>query len=56
MENLPHSGVETFSMLKDVQSKSNLHTFPLLLNSVQGSLQVQPERDFLKNKDDNIHK
>ena len=42
--------METFSMLEDVEGQGNLHALPLLLDPVQGSLQVQPERDFLNNK------
>lgn len=35
-------------MLEDVQSEQDLGALPLLLNAVEGALQVQPEADLLQ--------
>lgn len=40
--------VKTFAMFEDVQCEQNLGTFPLLLDSVEGSLQIQPETYLLQ--------
>ena len=42
------SGVESLASLEHIQSKVDLWTVPLALNTVQGILQVQPKADFLQ--------
>lgn len=42
------SSMETFAMFEDVQCEQNLRALPLLLDPVEGSLQIQPEADLLQ--------
>ena len=43
-------GVEAFAVLQDVQSEQDLWTLALLLDAIQGALQVQPEADLLQGR------
>ena len=43
-------GVEAFAVLQDVQGEQHLGALPLLLDPVQGPLQVQPEADLLQRR------
>lgn len=40
--------MEAFAMFEDVQGEQNLRALSLLLNPVQGSLQIEPEANFLQ--------
>lgn len=40
--------METFAVFEDVQCEQNLRAFSLLLDSVEGSLQIQPETNLLQ--------
>lgn len=40
--------METFPVFQDVQSEKNLWALSLLLDPVKGSLQIQPETNFLQ--------
>lgn len=40
--------METFPVFQDVQSEKNFWALSLLLDPVKGSLQIQPETNFLQ--------
>lgn len=42
--------METFSVFEDVQGEQNLRALSLLLDPVQGSLQIEPETDLLQGR------
>jgi hypothetical protein len=47
--------VEPLAVLEYVEGERHLHALPLLLDTQQGALQVQPERDLLRMRGGQSH-